>query len=1318
MKKCSNCQSLNRLLANFCKRCGMLLVDRCPRCQITIGDESDFCDNCGLALAPRAQFSWIQGSSWSSDRSVHESSQIISDDHPSLHVGHSIPGQSADVAGPRSPPEHFDGSPSRERLDSLQRFIPQELANKIRAARVQGEMVGERRVVTMLFCDIQGSTAAAEQLDPEEWTEIINGAFEHMIRPVYKYEGTVARLMGDGILAFFGAPIAHEDDPQRAILAGLDIVAGFKSYQRSIDQRYGINIEVRVGINTGMVVVGTVGSDLRMEYTAMGDAINLAARMEQTAAPGTVQVAEDTYRLVAPLFEFEDLKSIEVKGKEKPVPAFRVLGRKAVPGRLRGIEGLEAPLIGRKSEWSQLVKAAEGVRKGVGQIVFLIGEAGLGKSRLIQELYSENWDRALGIGDQKSAIQVNSLWVDNEEIITELKSPETNSDPQPPNPDPQWYETVSLSYESAQPYSLIQRLAQNMCDIKPNDPSESVRNKLATLVGTLPQDNQSQFRQVFESLFGLNSLDGRPPLEGESFKGQLYVVTEALWRHQASISPIVLVCDDLHWADSASIDLLKHLFKLCNELPILFICALRPDRYAPGWKLTQVATDLYAHRTIELNLRPLTAEDSNKLIDSLLTIADLPVSLRENIMAKSEGNPFFVEEVIRTLIDAGDVVRDESGAHWVARKDGSGVEIPENLQALLTTRIDQLEEQPRQVLQIASLIGRNFYYRVLERVLAIQTPGGNGQGPALSGELNEHLTTLQYADLIREVARIPELEYIFRHGLTQEAAYRTILLKLRREYHRIVGEVIEELFVDHLEEHAATLALHFKEASDEVRAVRYYTLAGDVAFRLFALSEAIEHYSQALTLIDPLTADKDELIHLFLRRGRAYELINSYDDVLEGYAELERVATDREDDTLKMAALLARTIVHSTFSPVFDPKLGLPLAEEAIALARKLDDFAAETKILWSLMLVHAFALGDLDAGASYGQQALALARRHQLTEQLPYILNDLGRIMGFNGQIREGLPLIAEAQPLFEESGNLPLLCDNLSGYSGMNFFSGNLELSKDAALEGLRIARSINNRFGIDDGIFRLSAVHAEHGKFGRALEGWESVISKSEAVQHEIMILPALSYIYVELDAASAIPARFEAVRDQVDVAGPIFRIMFLAELTRLYIYLEELSEAKNIWRELDLDIKQEKLIPLKMSVFLAYAELLFARQQFEQALAFLERMTAEQEAMGCFWYWGDAVLLWAKALLLVNPPQPEKARAVLENACVRTREMGNKRVLWKTLLALANLLEEDEADPLRREAQEIVTVIADSIEDPDLRQSFLNRPEIASNLSVHQ
>jgi class 3 adenylate cyclase len=222
------------------------------------------------------------------------------------------------------------------------RYLPRELASKLEASRASGSMQGERRIITMLFCDVKGSTAAAEQLDPEEWTEIINGAFEHMIRPIYKYEGLVARLMGDAILAFFGAPIAHEDDPQRAVLAGLEIQRSIQPYEEEIRERYGVRFALRVGINTGLVVVGAVGSDLRMEYTAIGDAINLAARMEQTAAPGSVQLSEETYKLVAPLFEFEALDGIEVKGKSVPVNAYRVLTVKETPGQTRGLEGLSS----------------------------------------------------------------------------------------------------------------------------------------------------------------------------------------------------------------------------------------------------------------------------------------------------------------------------------------------------------------------------------------------------------------------------------------------------------------------------------------------------------------------------------------------------------------------------------------------------------------------------------------------------------------------------------------------------------------------------------------------------------------------------------------------------------------------------------------------------------------------------------------------------------------------------------------------------------------------------------------------------------------
>ena len=223
--------------------------------------------------------------------------------------------------------------------------------------------------MSMLFCDVTGSTAAAESLDPEEWAEVINGAFEHLIAPVYRYEGTLARLMGDAILAFFGAPIGHEDDPQRSVLAGLDIIRAIGPYRDEVKRKWGLDFDVRVGINTGLVVVGEVGSDLRVEYTALGDAINVAARMEQTAEPGTVQIAADTYRRVSHLFEVEDLGNTEVRGKREPVQVYRVLGLRAEPARERGIEGLDSPLVGRDNEMETLRGLLAGLRRGRSQIV-------------------------------------------------------------------------------------------------------------------------------------------------------------------------------------------------------------------------------------------------------------------------------------------------------------------------------------------------------------------------------------------------------------------------------------------------------------------------------------------------------------------------------------------------------------------------------------------------------------------------------------------------------------------------------------------------------------------------------------------------------------------------------------------------------------------------------------------------------------------------------------------------------------------------------------------------------------------------------------
>jgi class 3 adenylate cyclase len=435
-------------------------------------------------------------------------------------------------------------------------------------------MAGERRVVTMLFCDIQGSTQAAGSLDPEDWAEIINGAFEHLIAPVYRYEGTLARLMGDAILAFFGAPIAHEDDPQRAVLAGLEILESVRPYSEQINRKWGFDLAVRVGINTGLVVVGEVGSDLRVEYSALGDAINIAARMEQTAAPDTIQITADTHRLVAPFFDFTDLGGVEVKGKDEPVQAYRVNAATSEVGQLRGIEGLDSPLIGRAAEMNTLETASQELLDGRGQIVSVMGEAGLGKSRLMaefRELAAANYDAL-------------------------------------------WFEGRSLSYETKTPYSpfidiLTSALAKTglgseswnyeefksgIVTLTPNTGPESAPH-LAAIVGTEPTG---------EDLEVVRYLD--PPRARE----KTFNAARAFFQELATARPLILVFDDLHWVDPTSLDLIKLLMPIADQCPLMLISMFRLQRNEPSWEYFEFASREFGHRHVKLTLLPLDAADA------------------------------------------------------------------------------------------------------------------------------------------------------------------------------------------------------------------------------------------------------------------------------------------------------------------------------------------------------------------------------------------------------------------------------------------------------------------------------------------------------------------------------------------------------------------------------------------------------------------------------------------------------------------------------------------------------------------------------------
>ena len=1158
----------------------------------------------------------------------------------------------------------------------LDRFLPRELADKLEAARTSGTMVGERRVLTILFCDIQGSTAAAEKLDPEEWTEIINGAFEYMIKPVYKYEGTVARLMGDAILAFFGAPIAHEDDPQRAVLSGLEIVAGFKTYQEQTLARYGFSISARVGINTGLVVVGAVGSDLRMEYTAMGDAVNLAARMEQTAEPNTVQIADQTYQLIEPLFDLQALGAVEVKGKAEPVLAHRVIGRKAIQKNLRGIEGMRAPLIGRDRELNTLKEILDRSQQGLGHIVCLTGEAGLGKSRLIEEAH-DYWQAAGYSG--------------------------------------RWQAVSSYSYETNHAYGLIQRLVRRLNQIAVVDSPAILRQKLEPLLNAFPAERRPQFMPVFEALFAIESSADLPRLEGETFRQELFNMMLQIWSRQFADQPTVFIFDDLHWSDPASVQLLTHLLSATDSIPLVLICAFRPDPQAPSAALQSTAKQNFTHRYTEIQLAALPAADINAILDEMLATSDLPPELRQNILDRAGGNPFFVEEVVRSLVLSGAVIAEdklvggEMQHQWRAVDGAAAPKIPDNLQGLLAARIDKLDENIRSTLQLASVIGRSFY----ERVLLQMAENSNGSSP----HTNQNLRRLLQLQMIVEAARIPEVEYIFRNPLTQEVAYNGILLKRRREFHNWVGLAMETLYADQLTEISPRLAFHFQEAGELKKAFHYFLMAGDQARHFYAHQEALAHYEQALAVIDEAHPDSDQLIHLFLDRGRVLEHSAKFREALENYEVLGNQGQKQDNKEMELQALIAMGILHTMFTPLQDHDRAEQLALQSLVLAQELENKAAEAKIHWLRMQIARMRgrEGDTKNAIKFGEQSLDLSRDLNLRTQMSLTLNDLAALYRYAGAIDKSNESSHEAREIFRELGNRAMLADSYGQKAHFHSLSGELDEAEKAARETNRISREIGNLWNLGISAFVTALVEMERGHLAGALSVSYENLEMLDNSGHAFMINVGNFRIVEALAEAGAWEKALSIGEKSLNTEpnSTLLTAPKRALLNRIQLLIDP-----NFAQKEALD--QE---PLKgtESLLMGYYALYQGQYQAELGLAQGNPAFAEQkgrEAIAIAESFDIGIFLPVLRLLLAKAlwQQDEKtaAQQSLAEAENKARAIGSRRSLWPILAQKADW-EKDAlvAKGLHDEAITIITYISDHA--GELKQSFLNRPDVKAVFS---
>ncbi|MFN2227791.1 MAG: AAA family ATPase [Anaerolineae bacterium] len=572
------------------------------------------------------------------------------------------------------------------RLSRLAAATPAPLAQKVRAAALHDAafLAAERRVVTVLFADVVGSTGLARQLGAEAWNAVVADLLDHITPAIYRYEGTIARLLGDGLWAFFGAPVAHEDDPLRAVRAGLALLDAARDYAQEVEREHGVEIAMRVCLHTGPLVVGPIGEDLRYEHTADSPTVNLAARLKFVARPMAIVVSEHTNRFIAPLFDTEPIGTIEGKAEARSVQVYRVRGTRAAPGRLRGLSGagLESPMVGRDAELATLLQLAEAVRAGLGRAALIVGEPGLGKTRLIAE-----W-RARLAGQQG-------------------------------HEPPTWAEGRCLSYGQGLAYHLLIDLLRSLLGVPESAGEASTRATLHDLTADLFGDAAGEVYPYLGHLLSVRLEDDAAKqvglLDPQALQGQYLAAVRRLVGALAARRPLVIVLEDLHWADPSSTDVLIKLLPLAAAARVLLCMATRPERDAPAWRLVTAARETLGGSLTEINLQALSEDDSRQLVANLLQIEALPESVRAAILKKAEGNPFFVEEVIRMLIDRGAIVR--RGDDWVAGAGIEEVEIPDNLQSLLLARIDRLPEEVRHTLRVAAVIGRQFPVKVLESVL-------------------------------------------------------------------------------------------------------------------------------------------------------------------------------------------------------------------------------------------------------------------------------------------------------------------------------------------------------------------------------------------------------------------------------------------------------------------------------------------------------------------------------------------------------------------------------------------------------------------------
>ena len=841
-------------------------------------------------------------------------------------------------------------------------YTPPHLVERI--LKTRSAIEGERKTVTVMFCDIVNSTSVAVGLGPEGMHRLLDTFFEAALKEVHRYEGTINQFLGDGFMALFGAPLAHEDHARRAVMAALAI-------RDAVSKTVGngaapARLNLRLGLNSGSVVVGKIGDNLRMDYTAVGDTTNVAARLQQEAEPDDIVISDGVYRVVEHFFEFKPLGMRQLKGRSEPVSAYRVTGTRTM--RSHGHHVCRATsTVGRQPERDAIEQALGRLQAGVGGVLNIVGEAGLGKSRLLDDGRASAGKRQL-----------------------------------------HWAQGNCLSFGRSLSYLPFTQALRGCFSIDDADSNTEALGKLQAGIRHLFDDEgDEELLPYLGALMGLpipSRLAGRlQALDGLSMGHQIFRASSRLFTRYALERPLALVFDDWHWADLSSTEMLSHLLPLGDRVPLLFIIASRPERSCEASFRQAVRVQEQPIKQIQtLVLEPLGPREFSQLLSGLLGGASLPAHVRETILRRSDGNPFYLGELLRALIGTHGIELDASTGGWLVTERYATIRLPETIEGVIQARIDQLDDSVKQVLKIASVIGRTFLYRLLQPIV-------NGQT-----ELDDALVQLRQFDLIHEKALAPDREYVFTHPLIQQVTYDSILEEQLQPTHLQVACGIEGMFAGRLEPFHSALAYHYAKAQQWGPAQDYLFKAAEQADRLAADEEALMLYEAVISASErPYVNGLDPLRRAQLDRklGDAHFRAGRHEPALAAYAKaLNRLGMGaprwrwRAGITI-VAALCSQALLR--LIPRHTPTGADSLGPHEILCAE-----------IWQAMAFIHFLLDPLRSAYDF-VRIESLTRRHREVQPHIVSLGQLGMTLTSLGFYRMAAPYLHDARELAGHYGD-----------------------------------------------------------------------------------------------------------------------------------------------------------------------------------------------------------------------------------------------------------------------------------------------------------